>query len=114
VLRNPLITTNRKVRHSAGFCYSNSPDRTTKLNSASALLEIPPVRSRYLTVLMRFFEPLDVAIGNWEPDTLRNSLTSSREPIRDAQDAKDVSYMTPFFLLRQVPHPSPSAGRMGS
>jgi hypothetical protein len=40
---------------------SNSPDRTTKPNSASARLEIPPVRSRYLTVLMSFFKPLNVA-----------------------------------------------------
>jgi hypothetical protein len=36
---------------------SNSPDRTTKLNSASAFLEIPSVRSRYLTVLMSYFKP---------------------------------------------------------
>jgi len=52
---------------------------------------------------MSVFEPLNGAIGNWAPDTLRNSLTSSREPIRDAQDAKEVSYMTPFFLLGRHP-----------
>jgi hypothetical protein len=49
------------------------------------------------------FKLLNEAIGNWAPDTLRNSLTSSREPIRDAQDAKEVSYMIPFFLLTGRP-----------